>query len=45
MQPDKTPKQLNAKIVQLKKKLSLQTENHDVEKFIEEFIEIKVIHA
>jgi len=41
LQPDKTPKQLNAKIVQLKKKLSLQTENHDVEKFIEEFIEIK----
>jgi len=41
LRPEKTLKQLNAKILQLKKKLSMRGENQDVEKFIEEFTAIK----
>ena len=37
LNPDKSLKQLNAKIVQLKKKLAMKQENQDVEVFVEEF--------
>lgn len=41
IQPDKSVKQLNAKILQLKKKLSMKKENQDIEAFVEEYTELK----